>query len=176
VAHNISSNLKLASGVAPLGRFRRSGLNFGLGTDSTASNNVLDPFREMRMAALMQRGEDGPPTAYDMLEAATRNGAAALGLAGEVGSIEPGKRADIVLVDLDRPHLQPRAANDLDTLASLLVFAASARDVDTVIIDGRIVMRARQVLTMDAEAVHRGALAALERLMARAGDGHVPHH
>jgi len=177
VAHNISSNVKLASGIAPLGRFRKSGLNFGLGTDSAASNNVLDPFREMRMAVLMQRDGDGQSSAYDMLEAATRNGAAALGLAAEVGSIEAGKRADIVLVDLDKPHLQPRVMDDLDTLANLLVFAASARDVDTVIVDGRVVMRSRQVLTMNAGAVHRAALAALERLMSRASSGgeHVHH-
>lgn len=171
VSHNISSNLKLASGVAPLGRFRKSGLNFGLGTDSAASNNVLDPFREMRMAALMQRGAGINPAslAYDMLEAATRNGAAALGLADQVGSIEAGKRADLVLVDLDKPHLGPRLRNDRETLARLLVFAAGARDVDSVAVDGRFVMRGRQVLTLDVEAVHRAALASLERLVARAG-------
>lgn len=170
VAHNISSNLKLASGIAPLGRFKANGLNVSLGTDSAASNNVLDPFREMRMAALMQRAVAEDPTAftgYEALEAATINGATALGMADEVGSIEIGKRADLVLIDLDKPHLLPRMRYDREALANLLVFAATARDVDTVLVDGRIVTRSYKVLTLKEEEVVQAATNSLRRILDR---------
>ncbi len=170
IAHNISSNMKLASGVAPLTRFRVAGLNIGLGTDSSASNNVLDPFREMRLATLMQRALARDPAAwpaYAALEAATRHGAAALGFGGETGSLERGKRADIVLIDLDKPHLGPRVRTDREALANLLVFAATADDVDTVIVDGHMIMEGRIPLTLDPPHVIEAARAAVRRLLAR---------
>jgi len=178
VAHNISSNLKLASGVAPLGRFRDSGLNFGLGTDSAASNNTLDPFREMRMATLLQRAVAEDPaafSAYEAMEAATRNGAVAVGLAEQIGSIETGKRADLVLIDLDSPRLQPRIRPDRDALAELLVFAATARDVHTVLVDGEILVENRQVRTLDVSTVLSEAGRATRRLLERAATDAPPH-
>jgi 5-methylthioadenosine/S-adenosylhomocysteine deaminase len=170
VAHNVSSNMKLASGIAPLTRFTATGLNVGLGTDSSASNNVLDPFREMRLATLMQRAVARDPrawSAYAALEAATRHGATALGFGDETGSLERGKCADIVIVDLDKPHLGPRVRMDRELLANLLVFAATADDVDTVIVDGRTVVEGRVPLTFDPLRVIEAARAALRRLLAR---------
>jgi 5-methylthioadenosine/S-adenosylhomocysteine deaminase len=170
IAHNVSSNMKLASGVAPLTRFTMAGLNVALGTDSSASNNVLDPFREMRLATLMQRALARDPAAwpaYAALEAATRHGAAALGFGDETGSLERRKRADIVLIDLDKPHLGPRVRTDRQALANLLVFAATADDVDTVIVDGHVIMEGRVLLTLDPLQVIEAARAAVRRLLAR---------
>jgi 5-methylthioadenosine/S-adenosylhomocysteine deaminase len=170
VAHNVSSNMKLGSGVAPLTRFTAAGLNVGLGTDSSASNNVLDPFREMRLATLMQRAvarDPGAWSAYAALEAATRHGAAALGLASETGSLEIGKRADVVLVDLDKPHLSPRVRTDREALANLLVFAATADDVDTVLVDGRVIVEQGVMLSMDVSRAIEAARSALRRLLQR---------
>jgi 5-methylthioadenosine/S-adenosylhomocysteine deaminase len=173
VSHNVSSNMKLASGVAPLTRFKAAGLNVGLGTDSAASNNVLDPFREMRLATLMQRAvahDPGAWSAYAALEAATLRGAKALGFGSEVGSLEPGKRADIVLVDLDKPHLGPRVRTDREALASLLVFAATADDVDSVIVDGQFLLEARIPVRAEPTTVLANARDATRRLLLRAGE------
>jgi len=172
IAHNVSSNLKLGSGVAPLDRFAAAGVRVALGTDSAASNNSLDPFREMKFAALVQRAVHEDPCRLApgaVLAAATREGARALGLGDETGSLEPGKRADLILVDLDKPHLQPVHRLDADTLTALLVFAATAADVDTTIVEGRALMRGRQVLTLDADEAAAAATAASRRLLARAG-------
>jgi len=172
IAHNVTSNLKLGSGVAPLTRFREFGVTMGLGTDSAASNNVLDPFREMKYAALLQRAVRHDPTVWPaqaILAAATRDGARALGLADETGSLEVGKRADVILIDLDKPHLTPAPLDDAASFAALIVFAASASDVDTSIVDGRVLMRSRKMLALDAPAVVEAAQAASGRLLERAG-------
>ena len=172
VSHNIISNLKLASGTAPLLRFQAAGLTMALGTDSAASNNVLDPFREMKFAALMQRAVHNDQTlgpALAILRAATRNGARALGMADEVGSLELGKRADIILIDLEKPHLTPALRDTPDALAELLVFAATASDVDTSIVEGRVLMRNRKMLSLNSEIVCDEAQKASEALLRRAG-------
>ncbi|MBA8910912.1 amidohydrolase family protein [Aminobacter ciceronei] len=171
---NVSSNLKLASGVPHYARFKLAGLNVGLGTDSAACNNVLDPFREMRLTAIVQRSlaqEPVPFAAYEALGLATRKGAQALGMADEIGSIEVGKCADLVMIDLHKPHIQPSNGIDRDALAELLVFAATGRDVHTVIVGGDVVMRDRKVRTLVPSDVIEDARAAVERLMARAEKG-----
>lgn len=172
VSHNITSNLKLASGVAPLSRFQAAGLKVALGTDSAASNNVLDPFREMKYAALLQRSMHGDPTIWParaILEAATLNGARALGLEDDVGSLEVGKRADLILIDLDKPNFAAARRDDAHALAALIVFTAGATDVDTLIVEGRVLMRDRQVLSLDAQAVCAAAQKASRGLLSRAG-------
>ena len=172
VSHNISSNLKLASGIAPLGSFCAHGVTTALGTDSAASNNALDPFREMRMATLAQRAAVEAPAAFSpeqALRAATNAGAVALGLEDQVGSIEIGKRADLVLLRLNAPHLAPRMARSADRLMELLVFAASGRDVDSVMVDGEWLMRGREMTRTDPGAIIAGARQAQKRLLARAG-------
>jgi len=154
VAHNPESNMKLASGVAPVPQMLEKGVIVGLGTDGAASNNNLDLFQEMRSAALLHKVFSGDPTvlpAYQVLEMATWGGARCLGLDHEIGRLKPGYKADIILVDLDKPHLCPK-----HDLAAHLVYAALASDVHTVLVDGRIVMQAGQFLTMkENEIMHQ---------------------
>ncbi|RDV83603.1 amidohydrolase family protein [Ammonifex thiophilus] len=147
VVHNPESNMKLASGIAPVTELLAAGVTVALGTDGAASNNNLDMWEEMRTAALLAKVSCKDPEAlpaYQALEMATLGGAKALGLADQIGTLEVGKRADIVLVDLARAHLQPPH----DPI-SHLVYAARASDVDTVIVDGRIVVEGGRLITLD---------------------------
>ncbi len=156
VAHNPTSNLKLASGVAPVARMLALGLNVGIGTDGPASNNDLDMFEEMRLAALLAKGVTGDPTALPARQAlamATIIGARALHIAHLTGSLEVGQRADIAIVQLDDLHLTPRFHRDPDSIYSLLVYAAKGHDVRHVLCDGRWLMRDRALLTVDPEAL-----------------------
>jgi 5-methylthioadenosine/S-adenosylhomocysteine deaminase len=150
VAHCPSSNLKLGSGLARVTEMIERGISVSLGADGAACNNRLDMFTEMRMAALIQKALRGPQAlpALTALRMATVEGARAIGLGEEIGSVEAGKRADLILVNLDDFHMTPRP-----DLVSTIVYAAEASDVDTVIIDGRIVMRERRLTTLDERAV-----------------------
>ena len=148
VAHNPSSNLKLASGVAPVQKMLGQGVNVCLGTDGASSNNNLDMFMETRQAALIHKGVHRMPMAVTAAEAfkmATQNGAQALGVRG-AGAIEAGAKADIAIISLDSPHLQP-VHNHLSTL----VYSARASDVETVIVDGQVLMEKRVLTTIDEE-------------------------
>ena len=161
VTHCPQSNMKVAAGRAPIPQMLAEGLRLGLGTDGAASNNDLDMFEEMLTAALLAKHGSGDPTAAPasaVLGMATLGGARALGMEAEIGSLEVGKRADIVVVSLAAPRLRP-----LYDPISHLVYAAKGADVRDVIVNGRIVVRDRRVLTLDAEAV----LADAERLRAR---------
>jgi len=160
VAHNPTSNLKLASGIAPVARMLALGLNVGIGTDGPASNNDLDMFEEMRLAALLAKGVTGDPTALPARQAlamATIMGARALHIAHLTGSLEVGKRADIAIVHLDDLHLTPRFHRDPDSIYSLLVYAAKGHDVRHVLCDGRWLMRDRVLMTVDPEALRAQA-------------------
>lgn len=151
IAHNPGSNMKLASGVAPVALLLDKGVNVGLGTDGTASNNNLDMIEEIRLATLLQKVHTADPTvvpALQALEMATVLGAKALGLYDQIGTLSPGKRADLIIFNLKAPHLTPK-----HDLASLLAYASSAADIETVIIDGKIVMENRQLLTLDEEKI-----------------------
>jgi 5-methylthioadenosine/S-adenosylhomocysteine deaminase len=151
VAHNPESNMKLASGTAPVLAYLRADVSVGLGTDGAASNNDLDMFEAMRVAALLHKHETVDPsalTARTVVELATIRGARALGLDGRIGSLEPRKRADLITVSLARARLTPM----YDPM-SHLVYATHGDDVQNSIINGRIVMRNRKVLTMDEAAV-----------------------
>jgi len=154
VAHCPSSNLKLGSGFAPIPEMLRRGVSVSLGADGAPCNNRLDMFTEMRTAALIQKALHGADTlpALAVLRMATINGARALGLEKEIGSIEPGKRADLTLVNTNRLHTTPRPDP-----VSTLVYAAEASDVETVIIGGRAVMREGQLLTMKEQDVIHSA-------------------
>ncbi|KKM11913.1 N-ethylammeline chlorohydrolase [Clostridiales bacterium PH28_bin88] len=150
VAHNPESNMKLASGIAPVPQMLEAGIPVALGTDGAASNNNLDMMEEMRAAALLHKVSTGNPTvipSYQAMEMATKNGARALGLR-DVGTLQAGKKADIILLDFERPHLYPHH----DILAHL-VYAAQAADVQTVIVNGRVLMENREVKTIDTERV-----------------------
>jgi 5-methylthioadenosine/S-adenosylhomocysteine deaminase len=154
VVHNPESNMKLASGVAPISEMINAGITVGLGTDGCASNNNLDMFQEMDTAAKLEKSARLDPTvmsARTVLHMATSNGAKVLGLDRLVGTLEPGKKADIVIVDMNKPHLTP-----LYNEYSHLVYAVNGADVDTVLINGRIVMQNRRLLTInEAEAMQR---------------------
>ncbi len=151
VAHCPQSNMKLASGEAPIARFLTEGIKVGLGTDGAASNNNLDMIEEMDSAAKLQKVMFRDPTvlsARAVVAMATIGGAKVLGLEHELGSLEPGKKADIIIVDLEKPHLVP-----LYDPYSHLVYAAKGSDVKTVIVDGKIIMENYQVLTVDEEKI-----------------------
>lgn len=161
VAHNPSSNLKLASGFAPVSRMVELGLNVGIGTDGPASNNDLDMFEEVRLAALLAKGYSGDPTtipAPTALAMATRLGAQALHLGHLTGSLEPGKRADLILVDVSPLHNSPRFRREPDGIYAQLVYAAKSTDVTDLMVNGRWLMRGRHLLTLDeTELLDRAA-------------------
>lgn len=159
IAHNPSSNLKLASGAAPIGKMLEIGLNVGIGTDGAASNNDLDMFEEMRLAALLAKNTAGDPTvlpARTALAMATRLGAKAIHLDHLTGSLEPGKRADLILVDIAPLHNTPRFRREAEGVYSQLVYAAKSTDVSDVMVNGRWLMRERRLLTLnDADLLAR---------------------
>src|SRR2546423_1916607 len=166
VAHCPSSNLKLGSGLARIAEMLARKIPVSLGADGAACNNRLDPFTEMRTAALLQKLAHGPEVlpAARVLRMATLDGARALGLDQEIGSIERGKRADVIVVNLDRLHSSP--ARDVE---STLVYSAQPSDVRTVIIDGHVVMRARELTTLNELSVIRDANRQAGSLIERAG-------
>lgn len=165
VVHCPSSNLKLGSGLAPITKLLDRDISVSLGADGAACNNRLDMFTEMRTAALLQKALRGPEVlaADRVLRMATIDGARALGLEAEIGSLEAGKRADVAIVRMDRLHMTPVAE-----VISTLVYAAEATDVDTVMVDGRLVMRDRKLLTLDEGDVMTRANAEAKDLMKRA--------
>src|SRR6185436_8617792 len=147
VSHCPSSNLKLGSGLAPVKRMIDEEISVSLGADGAACNNRLDMFTEMRTAALLQKVLHGPEAlpASRVLRMATIDGANALGLTGEVGSLEAGKKADVIVVDLSGAHCLPQALD----VSSALVYSAQPSDVRSVIIDGSLLMEDRKLLTMN---------------------------
>jgi 5-methylthioadenosine/S-adenosylhomocysteine deaminase len=155
VSHNPESNMKLASGTAPVPQYLAAGVALGLGTDGAASNNDLDMFEAMRQAAFLHKLQSRDPRAVPAaaaLEMATIGGARALGMADRIGSLEPGKRADLIVVGMTRARQTPR----YDPI-SHLVYATRGDDVVTTIVNGRVLMRDRKVLTLDEPAVLREA-------------------
>lgn len=166
VLHCPSSNLKLGSGIAPVKEMLERGISVSLGADGAACNNRLDMFTEMRLAALLQKVIHSADAldARRVLRMATADGARALGLESEIGSLEAGKRADISVVALDRLHTTP-----CPDAVSTLVYAAQSGDVRTVLIDGRIVLRDGELTTLDEREVIANAAKESVELFARAG-------
>lgn len=162
VLHNPLSNLKLGSGIAPVARMLAEGIPVLVGTDGPVSSNDLDMWTAMRFAGLLQRGAHHDPVltpALEVVRMVTTAGARALGLGDRIGSLEPGKRADLVLLDLDRPHLTPM----FDVYAHL-VYAVGRDDVRSVMVDGRFLMRDRALTTIDERATLADARALGERI------------
>lgn len=154
VAHNPSSNLKLASGFAPVDKMVEIGLNVGIGTDGPASNNDLDMFEELRLAGLIAKAASNDPTALPArttLSMATRLGARAMHLGHLTGSLEPAKRADLILVEIHKLHNSPRFRREPDGLYAQLVYAAKSTDVTSVMVNGRWLLRNRVLLTLDED-------------------------
>ena len=166
VLHCPGSNLKLGSGIAPIADMRARGISVSLGADGAACNNRLDMFDEMRLAATLQAVHRGPGAlpAREVLWMATREGARAIGMADELGAIEPGRRADLILVDRDRPHLV--TAPDPWTA---LVYSARGSDVRMTMVDGEVLVEDFALTRMDAAEVEAAAADAARDLAARAG-------
>lgn len=149
--NNPGSNMKLANGFAPVTKLLEAGVNVALGTDGSASNNNLNMFEEINLAALVNKAVEEEPTvvpAYTALKMATVNGAKALGLENEIGSLEKGKKADLIMIDLKKAHFYPRY-----NLVSSLAYSAQGSDVKTVLCNGRILMEDYRLLTMNEEIV-----------------------
>lgn len=160
VAHCPTSNLKLSSGIAAIGQMLSLGLNVGVGTDGPASNNDLDMFEEVRLAALLAKTKSNDPTvlpARQALELATIGGARAMHMADKTGSLEAGKRADLAIVEMEGIHNQPQFNNHADAVYSRLIYAAKSSDVADVMCNGRWLMRDRTLLTIDEAAAKQAA-------------------
>jgi 5-methylthioadenosine/S-adenosylhomocysteine deaminase len=172
VCHCPSANLKLASGRAPIDELVADGINIALGADGAACNNRLDAFTEMRQAAILHKPAGGPQAvpARTAFEFATLGGARALGIADSVGTIEVGKRADLVVISRAGLHLAPLGGDPV----SALVYAHTASDVRDVVVDGRIVVRDRALQTGDSATIARSARQELDGLLSRLGGSMPP--
>jgi 5-methylthioadenosine/S-adenosylhomocysteine deaminase len=165
VVHNPSSNCKLASGIAPVSKFRKAGVNVALGTDGASSNNNLNMMEEMHLAAMLSCVSNLDPianTPYDIIKMATINGAKALSIDDKVGTIEVGKDADIILIDINKPHLTP-----LNDPFSAVVYSASGSDVDTVFCKGEMLMHNRKLLTIDVDLAMKQTKKRWEHLLTK---------
>ena len=167
VAHCPSSNMKLASGTAKVPEMIHACVNVGIGCDGGPSNNCYDMIREMKTVSLLQKVRTMNPltmSADTVLEMATINGAKSVGLQGQIGSIEPGKKADLVMISMQKPHLTP-----VFNPVSHVVYASEGSDVETTIIDGKIIMENRIVKSLDEEEIIRKANDRAAKLLERAG-------
>lgn len=167
VAHNPSSNLKLASGFAPVTQMLEAGLNVGVGTDGPSSNNDLDMFEEIRLASFVAKAITRDPTALParkVFEMATSMGARALHIDHLAGSLEPGKRADMVLVDLNTVHNLPQFDRDPDAVYSRLIYAAKSTDVTDVMVNGQWLMQAGELMTVDVPPLLEAAAGYAKRI------------
>lgn len=162
VAHNPTSNMKISSGIAPVSAFAAEGVRCTIGTDGTCSNNDLDMWEEMRNASFLSKVSSGNPLvlpAYEVLRMATVCGARALGYGDELGVVREGALADLILIDIRKPHLQP-----VHDLISNLVYCCKASDVETVVVDGCIVVENRRVAGVDLESLYDAADRAVRRI------------
>ncbi|KAE8378652.1 hypothetical protein BDV26DRAFT_261293 [Aspergillus bertholletiae] len=167
VAHCPTSNAKLASGICRVPDLQHAGVNIGLGTDGAPCNNTCDLLQEMKLAGIIHKSISYDPTAVpaeSVLEMATINGARALGLEDHIGSLEIGKKADFVAIDTRRIHLQPWF-----NPVSAVVYTATGRDVDIVVVDGKMLVRDGELLTMDEQEIIREAQRRSQEVVARAG-------
>jgi 5-methylthioadenosine/S-adenosylhomocysteine deaminase len=165
VAHNPRSNLKLSNGIAPIPAMQKAGINVALGTDGASSNNALNLFSDMNYAALLHKGTTHDPlvaSAETVFRMATENGARALHL--NAGSLEAGNKADVVLLDLNKPQFVPR-----HNLIAALAYSANGTETDTVIIDGKVVLEAGRLLTADEEEIYAKVEKSLAGLKRKAG-------
>ncbi len=162
VAHNPQCNMKLANGSAPIPALLKMGVKVGIGTDGVASNNDLDLFDEIRSAALAQKLVSGDPTVMDartVLETVTLGGARLLGMEDRIGSLESGKQADLIVIDLGQPHAWPHF-----DIYSLIVYSLRGSDVESVMVHGRILMEDRQLQTIDASLLYDDVMALRDQI------------
>ncbi len=162
ISHNPISNCKLSSGICDVVKLRKNGINVGLGTDGIGSTTTLDMFEEMKTTAYLQKVNTMEPTsikAYDILKMATIEGAKVLGLEDSIGTIEEGKKADLIFIKTDKIHLCPE--NDICTN---LVYSANGADVDTVMIDGKIIMQNRKMIDINEREIMKKVKKIAKRL------------
>jgi 5-methylthioadenosine/S-adenosylhomocysteine deaminase len=174
IAHAPKTYLKLAMGITPIRALRKAGVPVGLATDGAVSNNTLDVFESLRLMALMQKHEALDSEVLPIAEAldiATRGSAAALGLGERIGTLAPGYQADLILVDTRGTHWQPP-----HNLAAGLVYSARASDVHTVMVDGRVLMHERRLLTLDKERVLAEVASTMERMSQRVPEARIQHY
>jgi 5-methylthioadenosine/S-adenosylhomocysteine deaminase len=174
IAHAPKTYLKLAMGITPIRALRRAGIPVGLATDGAVSNNTLDLFESLRLMTLMQKHEAMDSEVMPISEAldiATRGSAATLGLGDRIGTLAPGYQADLILVDTRGAHWQPP-----HNLTAGLVYSARASDVDTVMVDGRVIMRERRLLTLDKERVLTEVASTMERLAQRVPESRIQRY
>ncbi len=175
IAHNPQCNMKLGNGIAPIPQLLKMGAKVGIGTDGAASNNDLDMFDEMRSAALSHKLSSGDPTVMDarsVVEAATMGGARVLGMDGQIGSLTVGKKADLIVLDMDKPHAFP-----FYNIYSLIVYSLRGSDVDSVMVDGRMLVEGRKLLTLDIERLYDKLGRIARQIKKEAGKlGIVNHH
>jgi 5-methylthioadenosine/S-adenosylhomocysteine deaminase len=174
IAHNPSANAKLGTGIAAVGGYRSADIPVGLGSDSVAANDRLDLFEEMRMAVFLsrlRRDQAEPLSVWDAIEMATLGGAQVLGLDRTIGSLEPGKAADLIRIRLGAPHLEPLLDDDLEQVAAHIVFAARPADVSMVLVDGEPLFDRGAFTRIDAAEVMQAATVAAARVLGRAGLG-----
>lgn len=163
ISHNPISNCKLSSGICNVTKLRKNGISVGLGTDGIGSTTTLDMFEEMKTAAYLQKINTMDPTsikAYDILKMATIEGAKVLRLEDEIGTVEVGKKADLIIINKDKTHLYPE--NDLCTN---LVYSANGADVDTVIVDGKVLMQNRKLVSINEKLVRKNVAKVVKRLL-----------
>ena len=163
ISHNPISNCKLSSGICDVTKLRKNGINVGLGTDGIGSTTTLDMFEEMKTAAYLQKINTMEPDiikAYDLLKMATIEGARVLGLDDEIGTIEVGKKADMIFINTNKTHLYPE--NDICTN---LVYSANGADIDTVMIDGKVVMQNRKLLEINEKQIKKNVAKVVKRLL-----------
>jgi 5-methylthioadenosine/S-adenosylhomocysteine deaminase len=171
VAHAPKTYLKLAMGAAPVLRFREAGVPVGLATDGPVSNNTLDIFESMRLMAMVQKHENGQPQSMSVdqaLTVATRESARVYGLPDDLGHLAPGRLADLILVDLSGPHNQPPHSPSAN-----LVYSVRASDVQTVICDGKVLMRDRKLTTLDKPQIISQVVESMQRLSSRVPDSRI---
>ncbi len=163
ISHNPISNCKLSSGICDVVKLRKNGINIGLGTDGIGSTTTMDMFEEMKTAAYLQKVNTMEPSsisAYDILKMATIEGAKVLGMENEIGSLEPGKKADMIFIKTDKLHMCP--ANDI---CANLVYSSNGADVESVMIDGKVIMQNRKMLNLDEKQVMRQVKKIAKRLL-----------
>ncbi|WP_028593078.1 amidohydrolase [Paenibacillus assamensis] len=163
VAHNPVSNLKLGCGIAPIVEMLNRGIHVGLGTDGAGSATTLDMFQEIKTATWLQKLDYGDPTqipAKKAIQLATINSAALLNIDKEVGTLEVGKKADLILIDINKPHLMPH-----HNIESLIAYSVNGGDVDTTIVNGKVLMENRQLLTMNEEELLQEAAVRAKRIV-----------
>ena len=163
ISHNPISNCKLSSGICDVTKLRKNGISIGLGTDGIGSTTTMDMFEEMKTAAYLQKVNTMEPSsisAYDILKMATIEGAKVLGLENEIGTLEPGKKADMIFIKTDKLHMCPE--NDI---CANLVYSSNGADVETVMIDGKVIMQNRKMINLDEKNVMRQVKKIAKRLL-----------